>query len=181
MSYINKTTGQYGITEAEIRTLQPASYPTPFVAPEPFAYVFPAPPAAFNPITHAAVQTFPELMPLGHYEQRWQIVALPPEVVENNIAEAGRRLQADIVASTQRRLDEFAKTRNYDGILSAATYAFSAVPRFQSEGQYAVEARDATWAALYEILGEVLAGTRPAPSGYADIEPELPVLEWPAA
>ena len=89
-------------------------------------------------------------------------------------------LQDQIVTATQKRLDDFARTRNYDGILSACTYATSAVPKFAAEGQYAVQARDATWATLYTILAEVEAGTRPVPSGYADIEPDLPALAWPA-
>ena len=84
-----------------------------------------------------------------------------------------------IIDATQKRLDDFAQTRNYDGILSACTYATSAVPKFATEGQYCVEVRDTTWAALYDILGEVQAGTRPKPSGYADIEADLPVLTWP--
>jgi hypothetical protein len=84
-----------------------------------------------------------------------------------------------IIDATQKRLDDFAQTRNYDGILSACTYATSAVPKFATEGQYCVEVRDTTWAALYDILGEVQAGTRPQPSGYADIEADLPVLTWP--
>ena len=88
-------------------------------------------------------------------------------------------IQSEIVAATQARLDDFARTRNYDGILSACTYATSTVPKFQSEGQYCVDARDSTWAKLYEMLAEVEAGTRPVPTGYADIEPELPVLAWP--
>lgn len=88
-------------------------------------------------------------------------------------------LQTEIVNATQQRLDGFARTRNYDGILSLCTYATSTVPKFQIEGQYGVDARDSTWAKLYEILDEVQAGIRPTPSGYADIEPELPVLQWP--
>lgn len=36
-------------------------------------------------------------------------------------------------------------------------------------------------AKLYEIMGEVESGARPMPEGYADIEPELPALEWPLA
>lgn len=84
-----------------------------------------------------------------------------------------------IVQETQRRLDDFAKTRGYDGILSLCTYATSSVPKFAAEGQYGVEVRDATWAKLYEILAQVEAGTRPMPEGYSDIEPELPVLAWP--
>ena len=51
--------------------------------------------------------------------------------------------------------------------------------KFTAEGQYCVDARDATWAKLLEILAEIQAGTRPRPSGYADIEPELPLLVWP--
>ena len=89
-------------------------------------------------------------------------------------------LQAEIVTATQQRLDDFARTRNYDGILSLCTYATSTVPKFQAEGQYGVTARDATWATLYQILAEVEAGTRPVPSGCADIEPDLPALAWPA-
>ena len=88
-------------------------------------------------------------------------------------------VQEKIVARTQQRLDDFARTRNYDGILSACTYATSTVPKFKDEGQYGVEARDATWAKLYEMLAEVEGGTRPMPSGYSDIEGELPELVWP--
>lgn len=90
-------------------------------------------------------------------------------------------IQQEIVTATQQRLDDFARTRNYDGILSLCTYATSTVPKFAAEGQYGVTARDATWAKLYEMLAEVEAGARPVPGGYADIEPELPVLAWPSA
>lgn len=89
-------------------------------------------------------------------------------------------IQADVVLRTQTRLDNFARTRAYDGILSACTYATSAVPKFSTEGQYAVAARDATWAALYTLMAEVQSGTRPMPTGFADVEPLLPTLEWPA-
>lgn len=90
------------------------------------------------------------------------------------------QIMAECVERTQKRLDDFARTRNYDNILSACTYAASMVPKFAAEGQYCVTARDNTWATLYQVLAEVEAGTRPMPSGYADIEPLLPVLEWPA-
>ena len=48
------------------------------------------------------------------------------------------------VAAVQVRLDDFARTRNYDGILSAATYATSTVSKFAAEGQCAVALRDAS-------------------------------------
>lgn len=94
-------------------------------------------------------------------------------------AEAARDLVESIVNSTQARLDTFARTRNYDGILSACTYVSSPVPKFQAEGQYCVQARDTTWATLYQILAEVEAGTRPAPTSFSDIESLLPPLAWP--
>lgn len=89
-------------------------------------------------------------------------------------------LVASITDATQSRLDEFARTRAYDGILSACTYAASTVEKFKTEGQYCVDKRDETWARLYVIMSEVESGQRPVPTGYADIEPLLPALEWPA-
>lgn len=101
------------------------------------------------------------------------------EFVTPQVATDPERVLAEIVDETQQRLDAFAQTRNYDSILSACTYATSTVFKFQTEGQCCVESRDATWQRLYEILGEVAAGTRPLPDNYADVESELPVLAWP--
>ena len=89
-------------------------------------------------------------------------------------------IQSEIIARTQQRLDAFSQTRGYDGILSLCTYATSHIPRFSIEGQYGVQVRDATWAKLYDILADVQNGVRPIPTGYSDIEAELPVLTWPA-
>lgn len=80
--------------------------------------------------------------------------------------------------AVQQYLDTFARTRNYDSILSAATYATSQVPKFKAEGQYAVEARDATWAKCYEILAAVEAVARPMPT-LDELLAEMPVLTWP--
>lgn len=101
------------------------------------------------------------------------------EDIAARAANAQANLQSSIVQQTQQRLDVFAQTRGYDGILSASTYATSAVPKFAAEGQCAVAARDATWAALYTLLADVQAGIALMPTGFADVEPLLPVLEWP--
>ena len=101
-----------------------------------------------------------------------------PDPLDAQAAQAA--LAQNVVQATQQRLDTFARTRGYDGILSACTYATSTVSKFAAEGQAAVNMRDATWARLYALLDEVQAGTRPVPAGFADIEPELPALEWPA-
>lgn len=98
------------------------------------------------------------------------LVDPPPPATEQIIVQ--------YTGAVQKHLDAFARTRNYDGILSAATYATSQVPKFKAEGQYAVEARDATWAKCYEILAAVEAGSRPMPT-LNELLAELPVLTWP--
>ncbi len=112
-------------------------------------------------------------------KQRWETTWTVQEKTEEEIQQDLARLQSSIVSSTQKRLDEFARTRGYDSMLSLCSYATSTNPTFAAEGQYGVEARDATWASLYTMLAEVQAGTRPIPSGFEDIEPELPALSWP--
>jgi len=87
-------------------------------------------------------------------------------------------IQEQIVNAVQLRLDTFARTRNYDSILSACTYATSQIPKFSSEGQQCVDLRDATWSTLYSLLAEVQSGTKVMPSDYLEVEPLLPVLQW---
>lgn len=80
----------------------------------------------------------------------------------------------------QDRLDSFARSegRFYDNMISACTYATSTNPVFSREGQYCVEARDATWAVANAIMNEVLSGDRPIPT-WEELEAELPALMWP--
>lgn len=116
---------------------------------------------------------FAHLLPSGSVEitdEEADAIANPPPTLEQIIAK--------YTAGVQQHLDTFAQTRNYDGILSAATYATSQVPKFKAEGQYAVEARDATWAKCYEILAAVEAGSRTMPT-LDELLAELPVLTWP--
>ena len=124
--------------------------------------------------TQVAEEVTPTLQD-GVWTKTWNVRA----ATETEQTAAKEKIKNGIVEATQRRLDQFAQTRGYDGILSASTYATSTVPKFQIEGQYCVEARDATWNKLYEMLAEVEAGTRPMPNSFADVEPELPVLNWP--
>lgn len=86
---------------------------------------------------------------------------------------------AEVTTATQTRLDAWARTNNYDGILSACTYATSTVAKFAKEGQAAVDLRDATWSMLYAFMDEVQAGTKPMPTRFSDVEPLLPALKWP--
>lgn len=129
---------------------------------------------AYDPMTQRVEEGQPVFSD-GQWVQAWKVVPLTAD----EIAQQQQALQETIVAQTQQRLDNFARTRGYDSILSAATYATSTAVKFAAEGRYCVEARDATWLRLYAILAEVEAGQRSAPNGFADIENELPALVWP--
>jgi hypothetical protein len=162
---------QFGLTFDQVRKMFPSkSFPADgqIDTPEVSSYA-PAPTPQYNPATHAVR----EAAPVGGVQQ-WEVYPLPAEEVAANQAAATQALRQSIVDATQHRLDDFARTRNYDDILSACTYATSAVPKFAAEGQYAVQARDATWAALYQFMADVQAGTQPVPSGFEDVEPLLP-------
>jgi hypothetical protein len=95
-----------------------------------------------------------------------------------NPPKAPEEIVAEFMAKVQSRLDAFARTRGYDGILSACTYATSTNPKFAVEGQYCVQVRDATWATCYQILNAVQSNQRPVPT-WEEVEAELPVLQWP--
>ena len=85
-----------------------------------------------------------------------------------------------ITERVQERLDAFARTRGYDNIVSACSYATSTHPKYGPEGRYCVAVREQTWDTLFVIEADVIAGERPMPRCYEDIESELPVLAWPA-
>ena len=110
----------------------------------------------------------------GIWKKKWVLVNETPEQA---LARA-QQVQVIIVNAVQRSLDTFAKTRNYDSIMSACTYATSKVAKFAAEGQRCVDLRDETWAALYGILEQVQLGVRPLPNGFGDVEGDLPVLAW---
>lgn len=85
-------------------------------------------------------------------------------------------------SNVEARLDAFAATRRYSSINSACSYSISTDPVFRAEGEYCVQARDATYRKCYDLLAEympdVLAGKRPIPS-WEEIEAQLPPLVWP--
>lgn len=78
--YINTQTNQYPVTERDIRNAYPnTSFSTPFVAPDEYAVVFPAPQPTHDPIIQVAREITPALTVKGHYEQQWEVV---PRFVE---------------------------------------------------------------------------------------------------
>lgn len=110
---------------------------------------------------------------------KWTQVWVVEDLTGADAAAYRERFMTIVAQNVQNRLDVFAKTRNYDTILSATTYVDDQNPRFAAEGAYCKSVRSETWAALYRILDEVLAGEREEPTSYSDIEPLLPTLAWP--
>jgi hypothetical protein len=135
--------------------------------------VEPAPIPVYDTVLNKVLPGTPELQN-GVWYQTWNTVPCTEEEVAQNIETAKANLQAAV----QNRLDEFAQTRNYDGILSCCSYATSTVVKFQQEAQYAVQSRDAHWAACYTILQQFENGQRPIPT-VSELLAEMPLLQWP--
>jgi hypothetical protein len=77
MSYMNLQTGQYSVSEQDIRNLNSnTSFTNPFHAPEEYVWVFPAPQPVYNSITQSCSEGVPVLTDKGHYEQTWSVVEL---------------------------------------------------------------------------------------------------------
>ena len=91
--------------------------------------------------------------------------------------EKQNELKQQFTDAVQQRLDTFAQTRGYDGIMSAASYYGSSNPKFKAEADRAIQLRDSTWDICYAILDDVLAGNRSVPT-LDEIFAELPELTW---
>lgn len=161
MPYLNTITNTFGHGVHDVRAAYPETSIPDGASFGDFTWYEPVAPS-YDPQTQVAI----EVAPVNGVQQ-WRIDPVPVE-----------QIVAVVTQAVQQRLDDFARTRNYDGILSAATYATSGVQKFAAEGQYAVQARDAAWAACYQIMADVQAGTRAMPT-IEQVLAELPALEWP--
>lgn len=86
--------------------------------------------------------------------------------------------ETDYAPAIRHHLDEIARARGYDSILSAASY--DGDPVYGAEGAAAKAWRSAVWAYAYTELAKVQAGQRTQPS-VAELIAELPAMEWPDA
>ena len=178
-NYINTQTGQYPMSETAIRAAFPnTSFPAQFVPPPEYSVVFPAPAPSFDAITQGCREIAPVLTDKGRYEQAYEIFALDAETIAANQAAKVQTFIKTVEEATQKRLDTFAQTKGYDNIISACSYATSA-SKYGDEGRYCVSAREATWDALFQLMAEVQAGTKPMPGSVEEVMAILPVLEWP--
>jgi hypothetical protein len=115
----------------------------------------------------------------GQFIAQWNVKLPQPTADELAAATpAIPNVEVGVISAVQKRLDDFAQTRNYFGIMSACTYTASGVPKFQAEALYCVAIRDKHWATCYQILADVQAGLRPVPT-VDEVLKEMPDLIWP--
>ena len=168
------------LSESDIKNQNPnQSFTNPFVPPDRYKYIFPSPVPPYDVDREIVKEVQPVFTIKGHWEQRFEVVKLSQEAGDQNVIRKVNMMREGLTHGIQEKLDNFAKTRGYDSILSACTYATSKVNKFRIEGQYCVDARDLTWATCYEIMEKVKVGIVPVPKSLADIEHLLPKLEWP--
>lgn len=99
------------------------------------------------------------------------------EVTDVDIANTEESITNNLTAAIQKYMDNVAKEKSYDGILSACTYATSTNPTFAAEGQACVAWRDAVWAYCYQVMADVQAGARAIPTK-EELIAELPTKPW---
>ena len=88
----------------------------------------------------------------------------------------------DFDFKVEQRLNDFAATRRYNSIYTAAKYRDNPVQKYATEGTYCFKMLGETYAKCEELLAKyipaVLTGERSIPT-WEEIEEQLPVLEWP--
>jgi hypothetical protein len=129
--------------------------------------------------THNSNTHFCEINELPDFvDGQWVLTWTIKPLSADQLAEHARERIAEIKAAIQQRLDQFAQGRYYNDITSACTYATSKNATFAAEGQYCVDARDATWGTAFQILKDFEAGDISLPE-VTDVEAALPPLQWP--
>ena len=119
-------------------------------------------------------------------------IPLSNEAIEQNLLSQEQAEIQQFVQGAEARLNAFVSTRAYDNVDSASKYKdlsdedLDSIPehlrayvlKFRSESRYIMRVTAWTWAKLYTILDEVKSGHRAKPASFADIESELPELNW---
>lgn len=100
----------------------------------------------------------------------------PEEIAADKVAKIAA-MEAQLTIIAMARLDAFARTRRYESILSAVTYATDPDPEFSIEGLRALNLRSEYWRKIWDTLEAVKANLIPMPATIDDIT-NLPALTW---
>lgn len=134
----------------------------------------------------AAHGYFPYTEPvIGEFQRLGTIIRCKDEFGEE-IDELTREVvdwsQAEIIdyfsRTAQQHMDEVARVRYYDGILSLCSYAGSTDHRYGPEGLAGVVFRDKVWDYCYSLMDAVTAGAAQVPTT-AEFRAALPPMIWP--
>lgn len=113
--YINTQTLQYLVSEQDIRLANPnTSFGLPFVAPETYAWVFPAPEPLYDNLTQTIREITPILTTKGTWEQQWEIIPKFTEYTDLNgiLHTVSSQIEEETLKISQIAGDQVRKTRN---------------------------------------------------------------------
>jgi len=106
-------------------------------------------------------------------------IATPEEIEAHfNPPLTEEEMRTRFTAAIDQYMNDFAKTREYDSMASAASYCDDEDPQFQMEGKYCKDMRSKIYRLSANIRDAVKAGKRPMPTP-DEVVAELPVLVWP--
>lgn len=125
-----------------------------------------------DPLRPQGNRAITEFAPWQWAFDAWAAAAPPPPAPP-----APEDVRAGLVRAVQIHLDATARSRGYDSILSACSYAGAPNP-YRAEGEAYLAWRGAVWAHGYQVLRDVQANSRPVPTA-AELIAELPALVLP--
>ncbi|NCC86181.1 MAG: hypothetical protein EOM03_19080 [Clostridia bacterium] len=181
MRLIRIMDGKYPCTQEDVGNDHPSKYiPTGVSAEElktlGYAVVQPYPAPGINPDVEKAIEVAP-LSGGNGYIQQWEIVPLPAEEQEANLAAKANQLRILATNAAQTHIDAVAQARGYDSGLSCISYAGSGHPKFGAEGAAFRAWRDAVWDYCHALDASIQEGT-PMPS-MEDYITGMPEMVWP--
>jgi hypothetical protein len=92
--------------------------------------------------------------------------------------EALAATKQQLTGVVQKYMDDEAKSRDYDSVLSLCSYATSLDPAFSAAGQAGVDWRDAVWKMAKSLLQQVQDGVAVVPTE-DELIAMLPSMVWP--
>lgn len=107
----------------------------------------------------------------------WTQVWIVRDATEEEEEAAFNEIASEYEDAVQRHLDATARTRGYDNILSACSYAAGTHPKFSVEGRDCIAWRSAVWEHSFQIMADVRAKLRPIPT-IEQVIAELPEIAW---